>query len=69
MQEDHNFKLRTALTKTQLAKAYGVNIKTFNKWIKPALKVVGNPFGRLFTPLQVKTIIQMLGRPPYPERL
>lgn len=50
-------------TKTQLAKAYGIDIRTFNKWLKPYYKVIGIPNGRLFTPLQVKKIYQLLGVP------
>ncbi len=50
-------------SKTQLAKAYGIDIRTFNKWLKPLYKVIGKPNGRLFTPFQIKAIFQRIGQP------
>ena len=50
------------LTKTKLAKAYGVDLRTFNKWLKPLHKIIGRPNGRLFTPMQVLQIVQRLGK-------
>lgn len=50
-------------SKTQLAKAYGIDLRTFNKWLKPLYKSIGKPYGRLFTPFQVKIIFQQLGYP------
>ena len=57
------------LTKSAIARAYGVDIRTFNKWLKPILRKVGKPNGRLFTPYQVKFILNALGVPPYPDKL
>ncbi|NQY67514.1 MAG: hypothetical protein HRT72_07315 [Flavobacteriales bacterium] len=66
MSTNYNFSNTTYTpnTKSKLARAYGVDIRTFNKWIKPTLKIIGKPFGRLFTPHQVKMIIKALGVPP-----
>ncbi|MBL4755254.1 MAG: hypothetical protein JKY52_16870 [Flavobacteriales bacterium] len=50
------------LTRTQLARAYGVDLRTFKKWVKPLYKNIGKPNGRLFTPMQVNMIVQRLGR-------
>lgn len=50
-----------SLTKTDLARAYGVNIRTFNKWLAPHHKKIGKPFGRLYTPQQVKLIMGLIG--------
>jgi hypothetical protein len=50
-------------TKTKLAKAYGVDLRTFNKWLQPLYKTIGKPNGRLFTPFQVKAIFRRIGQP------
>lgn len=50
-------------SKTKLAKAYGVDVRTFNKWIKPLYKFMGKPMGKLLTPLQVETIFKKIGKP------
>ena len=50
-------------SKTKLAKAYGVDVITFNKWIKPLHKLMGKPIGKLLTPLQVETIFKKIGKP------
>lgn len=50
-------------TKTQIARAYGIDVRTFNKWLKPLYKTIGKPNGRLFTPLQVRLIFRNLGTP------
>jgi hypothetical protein len=50
-------------SKTHLAKAYGVDLRTFNRWLKPLYKKIGKPNGRLFTPFQVKMIFQLVGSP------
>ncbi len=68
-QQENRVPLVRPLTKTQLSRGYGINIKTFNKWLRPLYKVMGKPLGRLFTPMQVRVIFQELGRPIYPERM
>ena len=57
------------ITKTMMAKAYGVDLRTFNIWLEPLLKKVGKPHGRLFTPLQIKHILSALGTPDNPQFL
>lgn len=56
-------------TKTFIAKAYGLDLRTFNKWLQPILRKIGQPHGRLFTPYQIKYIVKILGEPPYPRFL
>lgn len=53
-----------AMTKTQLAALYNVSYQTFCKWIKPYLEDIGETHGTyLYTPAQVKTIIEKIGEP------
>jgi len=54
-------------SKTKLAKAYGVDLRTFNRWITPLYKFMGKPTGRLLTPLQVETIFKRIGTPDLGE--
>ena len=51
------------VTKTELARAYGVNIKTFDRWLKPLNKSLGKRLGRLYTPLQLQIIFRHFGKP------
>ncbi len=51
------------MSKTQLAKAYGVDIRTFNKWVKNFKKEIGKQMGRLYTPHQVNVIFREIGYP------
>ena len=46
-----------------LSKIYGVCDKTFNRWIKPFIAVVGLKNGRYYTVAQVKIIFDKLGVP------
>ena len=50
-------------SKSRLAKAYGIDLRTFNRWLKPLYKTIGMPYDRLFTPFQVKIIFQRFGLP------
>ncbi len=52
-----------SMSKTQLAKAYGVDVRTFNKWIKPFTKSIGKQMGRLYNPRQINIIFQCIGYP------
>jgi hypothetical protein len=56
-------------SKTRLARAYGVDLRTFNRWLKSLDKMMGKPNGRLFTPLQVKYIFEHFGRPNHLNKL
>ena len=50
-------------SKSKLARAYGVDLRTFNRWLKSLSDNLGEPQGRLFTPLQVKHIFKCFGKP------
>lgn len=52
-----------AMSKTELANAYQVSIKTFSRWIQPFKEEVGKYLGRAYTPKQVKIIFDLLGTP------
>jgi hypothetical protein len=47
----------------ELAAFYGVNSRTFYRWLSPYLQHIGPRSGRFFTQLQVEIIFQALGRP------
>lgn len=51
------------LSKSQLAHAYEVDLRTFNTWIKNHLRKIGRPYGRFYTPFQVQLIFQLIGKP------
>ena len=51
------------MSKTQLAKAYGVDVRTFNKWLKNFQKQIGKQMGRLYTPRQINVIFREIGYP------
>ena len=53
----------TAQSKSQLADAYGVSLKTFISWIEPLKDNIGEYKGKTYTPKQVKIIYDLLGRP------
>ncbi|NQY10450.1 MAG: hypothetical protein HRT71_13175 [Flavobacteriales bacterium] len=59
----------TALSKSQMARGYGINLKTFNRWLQPLYEAMGKPVGRLLNPLQVKHVIRTCGNMPFPERM
>lgn len=48
------------MTITQLAARWQVNEKTVRKWIRPFRKDLGEVHGNLFTPRQVKIILDHL---------
>lgn len=52
-----------AMSKKELAKAYGVHKSTFMKWVKeiPDLRLVTNQ--RILTPKQVQQIFDRIGHP------
>lgn len=49
-------------SKKQLASAYGVDRRTFMKWIKPFMHEIGNYTGT-FNPKQIKVIYDKIGSP------
>jgi len=60
MEKQENIK---AMSKTELANAYGVSIISFNNWIKPFRKQIGDYRGKCYTPKQVSKIFELLGIP------
>ena len=52
-----------AMSKTELANAYQVSLKTFAKWISPFQDKIGKYLGRAYTPKQVALIFELLGMP------
>jgi len=53
----------TAMTKTQLAQLYGVDKRTFDRWLKPFKNQIGEKMGHIYTPKQVSIIYECLGTP------
>lgn len=51
----------------ELARMYGVNRRTFKRWLEPFLKNTGKRRGRFYTIYQVKIIFEKLGTPSVPE--
>ena len=54
-----------AMSKTELANAYQVSLKTFAKWITPFKDKIGDYLGRAYTPKQVGLIFEFLGVPNF----
>ena len=53
----------TPLSTKQLAKLYGISLKTLYRWLHPFTEVIGERNGRFYTNAQVKIIVQKLGIP------
>lgn len=53
----------TPLSVKQIARLYGVSLKTLYKWLAPFSAEIGEKNGRFYTNAQVKIIIQKLGIP------
>ena len=52
------------MTKSQLAQAYGICVRTLNKWMQPFILEIGtNPKTYIYNPEQIKTIFEKLGEP------
>lgn len=51
------------MSKTELARAYDININTLNVWITPHKDKIGPYLGKVYTPKQVEVIFQVLGQP------
>lgn len=51
-----------AMSKTELAKLYGVDPRTLSRWLIPFNDSIGK-FTGIFTPRQVKIIYHKLGKP------
>ena len=61
--EEHTQHRIRAMSKTELANAYRVSLKTFAKWVTPFKEKIGNYLGRAYTPKQVGLIFKLLGAP------
>jgi hypothetical protein len=48
---------------TELARMYGIDRKTFRRWLKPHAEAIGEKKGHYFTALQVRIIFEKLGIP------
>lgn len=51
------------MTAASLAKAYGVDKRTFSRWLQPFLAAIGPKIGYYYNTAQVKTIMAKLGLP------
>lgn len=51
-------------TKQELARAYGVSVRTLTNWLKPFENRIGKRIGHTYTPKQMVIIYEILG-PPY----
>jgi hypothetical protein len=47
----------------ELARIYGVCDRTFLKWLKPFISLIGAKQGRYYTVAQVEMIFEKLGKP------
>jgi hypothetical protein len=52
-----------SISKTQLAIAYNVSVKTFRLWLKPIKEELGKYLGKSYNPKQVEQIVNFLGEP------
>lgn len=51
------------MSKTQLAQAYNIGMRTFKLWLEPFQEEIGEYRGRAYTPQQVQKIFELLGVP------
>lgn len=52
-----------AYTITELARLYGISLKTMRTWLSPHQHHIGPRLGRYYTVLQVRRIFECLGQP------
>lgn len=52
-----------AYTITELARLYGISLKTLRTWLSPHQQAIGPRLGRYYTVLQVRRIFECLGQP------
>jgi hypothetical protein len=52
-----------AMTLLELSIKYNVCRTTFKSWLKPFEAEIGERIGRIYTPKQIKIIIEKLGEP------
>jgi hypothetical protein len=50
-----------AMNKTQLAAYFGISLHVLNKWLQPFWPKIGVVTSEIFTPKQVRIIIECLG--------
>lgn len=51
----------TSCTLAELAAKYNVCVPTIKKWLSPFISYIGEPSGYIYTPEQVRKIIQKIG--------
>ena len=49
-----------AMTMNELADRWGVSVKTVRKWLKPFEREIGPRVGHIYSPHQVKIILEKL---------
>lgn len=47
----------------ELSRIYGVNFRTFRKWLRPFQDIIGVRIGRYYSVAQVRKIFDVLGTP------
>ncbi len=52
----------TTYTSADLAKIYGISVKTVRRWVKPLEPVIGKRLGHYFMPKQVRIIVEELDK-------
>jgi hypothetical protein len=54
-----------AKTLKELSQFYGIDARTFQRWIKPHETIIGKPLNgsKIYTPKQVKLIFEAFGEP------
>ena len=62
-QEETNEMVLVPMNGVQIAKLYGIGMKTFRKWIAPHKYEIGEKRGRFYTIKQVKIILEKFGIP------
>ena len=56
-------KMYPPMSKTELAKAYGITRRTLKKWIAPIEERIGEYIGKKYSTRQLSIIFKFCGRP------
>lgn len=62
MEDEEKFPVQTYNSK-ELADRLKISTKTLRKWVAKHKKAIGPRIGNFYTPKQVKTIIEKVGKP------
>ena len=52
----------TSYTSADLAKIYGISVKTVRRWVKPLEPLIGERLGHYFMPKQIRVIVPELDK-------